>query len=106
MTFRRNTGAYFVGLQKTTKGARSTAATATFATSPAGQHRALARKAFAIAKKARASGNVQHYRKMIAFGKRALALSKTEMALWKRGQALRAKSFAAHRAAKRSAAFR
>lgn len=100
MAFRRNIGAYASGYRATKQ--RSTTAkarTGTFAASPAGRHRTLALKAFALAKKARAAGNAQHYWRMVGFGKRALALSKAEVRLWKRGQGLQAKSFATHRAA-------
>jgi hypothetical protein len=35
---------------------------------------------------------------MLAMGRRALALSRAEVRLWKRGNALRRRSFAVHRA--------
>jgi hypothetical protein len=69
-----------------------------FAASPAGRHRTLAMKCFALATRARAVGNTRHARAMLAMGRRALALSKAELRLWKRGLALARRSFATHRA--------
>lgn len=74
-----------------------------FAASPAGKHRRLALNAFALAKRARTAGNLAHFRRMLNFGKRALALSKTEVRMWKKGKALRARAFAAHRAVRTAA---
>lgn len=73
------------------------AKTAGFAASPAGKHRKLALNCFAIARRARAAGNYRHYWKMVNFGKRALALAKAEVRLWRRGKALKTRSFATHR---------
>jgi ABC-type phosphonate transport system ATPase subunit len=53
-----------------------------------------------IAKKARAIGNRRHASAMTNLGKRALALSKAEYRMWKKGQSLRKRSFAANRALK------
>jgi hypothetical protein len=74
-----------------------------FAASPAGRHRTLALNCFKIARRARTAGNYAHYWKMLGFGKRALALAKSEVRMWKRGAALRARSFATHRKARAGA---
>jgi hypothetical protein len=73
------------------------AKTGGLAASPAGKHRKLALNCFAIARRARAAGNYRHYWKMVNFGKRALALAKAEIRLWRRGKGLTAQSFATHR---------
>jgi hypothetical protein len=69
-----------------------------YAVSPAGKHRRMATLLFGFAKKARAIGNGRHAKAMSNFARRALALSKAEYRLWKRGQALRKRSIATNRA--------
>ncbi|MEQ8297854.1 MAG: hypothetical protein RIB55_15385 [Nitratireductor sp.] len=69
-----------------------------FWASPAGRHLKLARNCFSLAKRHRFRGNRRKYRAMLAMGRRALALSRAEVRLWKRGNALRRRSFAVHRA--------
>lgn len=69
-----------------------------FAASPAGRHRQLALNCFALAKRAKSVGNTRHARAMWAMGRRAVALSKAELRLWKRGLALARHSSATHRA--------
>jgi hypothetical protein len=69
-----------------------------YAMSPAGKHRRMASLLFGFAKKARSIGNGRHAKAMSSFARRALALSKAEYRLWKRGQALRKRSIATNRA--------
>lgn len=71
-----------------------------FAASPAGKHRTLALNAFKLAKRARAAGKTKHSLRMATFGKRALALSRAEVRLFKKGKALQGRAFAAQRAAR------
>ena len=75
------------------------AARGKYAASPAGKHRRLALNCFALAKRARAKGNTKHYWAMVKLGRQALALSKVEYRMWKKGVALRRRSFATQRAA-------
>ncbi|MVA98374.1 hypothetical protein GN330_14085 [Nitratireductor sp. CAU 1489] len=69
-----------------------------FWASPAGRHLKLARNCFALAKRHKYRGNRKKYWAMLAMGRRALALSKAEVRLWKRGNALRRRSFSVQRA--------
>jgi hypothetical protein len=69
-----------------------------FAVSPAGKHRRMAKFLFGLSRKAKAIGNSRHARAMTNFARRALALSKAEHRLWKRGTALRKRSIATSRA--------
>ena len=80
--------------------ARRTKVARGFAASPAGKHRKLGVRLLGIAKKARASGNRRHATAMTRLGKRALALSRRETSMWRKGKALRRRSFATHRALK------
>lgn len=70
-----------------------------FWTSPAGKHLRLANNCFALAKKHRAAGNNRKYWSLLKAGRNALALARQEIHLWKRGQSVRRKSYAIHRAA-------
>ncbi|WP_298966697.1 hypothetical protein [uncultured Roseibium sp.] len=67
-------------------------------TSPAGKHKLFAKKCFALAKRYRAQGNKKMAWRLLKNGRYALALSRQEVKLWKRGQNLRRKSIALHRA--------
>jgi hypothetical protein len=69
-----------------------------YATSPAGKHRRLALHLFGVAKKARSLGNGRH-RWVSKLARRALALSKAEYRMWKRGLTLQRRSVAVKRAA-------
>jgi len=70
-----------------------------FWSSPAGKHLRLAKSCFALAKKHQATGNKKKYWSLLKTGRGALALARQEIYLWKRGQSIRRKSYAIHRAA-------
>ncbi len=70
-----------------------------FWASPAGKHMRLAKSCFALAKKHQTAGNKKKYWSLLKTGRGALALARQEIYLWKRGQNIRRKSYAIHRAA-------
>jgi hypothetical protein len=69
-----------------------------FAVTPAGKHRKLGALLLRLARRAKAIGNRSHAAAMSKLGRRALALSRTEVRLWRQGRALQKRSYATHRA--------
>lgn len=69
-----------------------------FAATPAGKHRKLGALLLRLARRAKAIGNRRHAAAMSKLGRRALALSRTEVRLWRQGRTLHKRSYATNRA--------
>lgn len=82
----------------TGKRSRSSQRVTGFAATPAGKHRKLGALLLRLARRAKAIGNRSHAAAMSKLGRRALALSRTEVRLWRQGKALQKRSYATNRA--------